>query len=586
LKIFFGISFGEFVLKVKERLENIVSYIETHGFASVNQLSHLFEVSEMTIRRDLDKLSEQKRVLRTYGGGAPIPSIKNKLSSESSSDENADVSSFLFCESDVLITTSLNPKYDPILFGSGGKPKFPIVAESVPHKNSISCVGIDNYAAGYLLGNWAGEYAIKHFARKAGVLDLGYPFPNTEERSRGFLKGLADIIPEISSVTSLNAQSNFDIAYQLTCDALVVNDDINIIFAINDTHAWGAIQACEFLQIDPNDIIVISFGLEGDTIKNALYENNYCKVTLAMFPEIVGQTCIDTAVLAYHGVKIPQNIQTPYALLTKESLIDFYKQTKTGWELNWDQVNHRLEMPSIRNQVNPQTISPIPDCIGILVPFAEHEWYQNMITAMQSYATKLNINIEILDAEQNLKDELELRKREIARRAAQEIQPGDVIFIDGGIVAQYLVEMISKNTDITVITNATNVFDSLKNNPAITLISTGGVLRRNNHSLVGPTAEGSLRDMRVDKLFLTVSGVSIDFGLSHTNLSEVSIKQAMIKCAREVILLADHSKFNQESLIQIAPISVVDVLITDNGLPAGSRLQLNAAGVDVIITET
>jgi DeoR family fructose operon transcriptional repressor len=209
-----------------------------------------------------------------------------------------------------------------------------------------------------------------------------------------------------------------------------------------------------------------------------------------------------------------------------------------------------------------------------------------MIAAMQSYATHLKINIDVLDAEQNLKDELDLRKREIARRAAQEIQSGDVVFIDGGIVTQYLVELISKKKNITVITNATNVFDNLKNNSGITLISTGGILRRNNHSLVGPTAEGSLRDMRVDKLFLTVSGVSIDFGLSHTNLSEVTIKQAMIKSAREVILLADHTKFNQESLIQIAPIGVVDVLITDNGLSASSRLQLNTAGVDVIVTET
>ena len=137
-----------------------------------------------------------------------------------------------------------------------------------------------------------------------------------------------------------------------------------------------------------------------------------------------------------------------------------------------------------------------------------------------------------------------------------------------------------------------NKKQNLKRNPRLllfdidgTLISTGGILRRNNYTLVGPTAEGSLRDMRVDKLFLTVSGVSFDFGLSHTNLSEVTIKQAMIKSAREVILLADHTKFNQESFIQIAPIDIVDVLITDNGLPASSRLQLNTAGVDVITTE-
>jgi DeoR/GlpR family transcriptional regulator of sugar metabolism len=571
-------------LKAKERLEQIVYFIETHGFGSVKKLSHQFDVSEMTIRRDLDKLAGDHRILRTYGGGAPIPSATNETSSEPQSTQNDDTS-FLFCESDVLITTSFNPKYDPIIFGSGGKPKFPIIAESVPHKNSISCVGVDNYTAGYELGKWAGEYSIKHFARKANILDLGYPLPNTEQRSQGFINGLSDVIPENSTVTSLNAQSRFDMAYQLTRDALEVNNDINIVFAINDTHAWGAIQACKYLQIDPNDIIVISFGLEGDTIKNALYKNNYCKVSLAMFPEIVGQTCIDAAMLAYHNVHLPEYTKTPYALLTKETLPDFYTLTNKGWVLNWDHVKNQLDLPSIRDQVNYKIMSSLPDCIGILVPFAEHEWYQNMIAAMQSYATQLNINIDILDAEQNLKDELVLRKREIARRAAQEIQPGDVIFIDGGIVTQYLVELITTKTDITVITNATNIFDSLKNCSAITLISTGGILRRIDNSLVGPTAEGSLRDMRVDKLFLTVSGVSIDFGLSHTNLSEVTIKQAMIKSAREVILLADHTKFNQESFIQIAPISVVDVLISDDGLPASSRLQLNTAGVDVIITE-
>ena len=104
--------------------------------------------------------------------------------------------------------------------------------------------------------------------------------------------------------------------------------------------------------------------------------------------------------------------------------------------------------------------------------------------------------------------------------------------------------------------------------------------------MVGPIAENLLRDMRVEKLFLTVSGVSHDFGLSHSSVSEVTIKQAMIKSAREVILLADHTKFEQESFTQIAPIEVVDVLITDNGLPASSRLQLNKVGIDVIITQT
>ena len=572
-------------MKATKRLAKIEKYIAANGFASVKELSSLCDVSEMTIRRDLDKLANENRIIRTYGGGAPTPAASVEFSDESQlSTTSADRSAFT-CGADVLITTSFDPKYDPIISGNGGQAKFPIVSESVPHRNCVTCVGIDNYAAGVALGTWAGEYAINNFAGKANVLNLTYSLPNTEARSKGFLTGLVEKLEELDTVTSLNPQSRFDLAYQLTRDALEVNDAINIIFAINDTSASGAIQACIDLQIDPEKIVVISFGLEGDTIKNELKDGHYYKVTLAMFPEIVGRVCIDAAILAYQGFDLPESIVTPYALLTKDTLTDFYIPTETGWEILWKNAQERLEIPRIQGKITSTTESPMPDCIGILVPFSDHEWYQNMLSAMHEYASTLKTKIEILDAEKNLTDELESRRRDIARRAVQEIQSGDTIFVDGGIVTQYLVELIHAKKEITVISNSLPVLDVLEDNPEITLVSTGGILRRNNKSLVGPIAESSLKDMRVDKLFLTVSGASLDFGLSHTNMSEVTIKQAMINSAREVILLADHTKFEQESLIQISPIRAVNKLITDSGLSAKLRLALNSAGIEVLLSE-
>ena len=357
-----------------------------------------------------------------------------------------------------------------------------------------------------------------------------------------------------------------------------------MIFAINDTNAWGAIQACLDLNIDPDKLLVISFGLEGDNIKNALRDSCYCKVALAMFPEIVGRICLDAAIQAYRSGTLPEFIRTPYRVLTKESLSEFYSDKNTDWEFRWEPVGKKLNTPYILD--DSQLGSDLPNTIGILIPFPEHEWYQNMVKEMEVYAGEYQINLVVLDAEQSLKDELEFRKREIARRAAQEINPGDTILIDGGIVTSHLVEFINKKTNITVITNSTVIFEGLENNPGITLISTGGIYRRNSKALVGPTAEAFLQDIRVDKLFLTVAGVSLDFGLSYTNVSEVTMKKAMIRSAREVILLAEHTKFEQESFIMIASIDTVDILITDNGLPASNRLELNKAGVDVIISQT
>jgi hypothetical protein len=108
-----------------------------------------------------------------------------------------------------------------------------------------------------------------------------------------------------------------------------------------------------------------------------------------------------------------------------------------------------------------------------------------------------------------------------------------------------LAEELAKKEDITVITNSVPVFDSLRNIPGITLISTGGIMRHSSETLVGPTTEAALRELRADKLFLAVTGITLDFGLSHTNVGEVAAKQAMIHAAREVILLADYTVFGR-----------------------------------------
>ena len=78
----------------------------------------------------------------------------------------------------------------------------------------------------------------------------------------------------------------------------------------------------------------------------------------------------------------------------------------------------------------------------------------------------------------------------------------------------------------------------------------------------------------------------MQFGLSHTNISEVTIKQTMIRSAREVILLADHTCFADESFIQVAPLSTVNKLISDDELSTSLRLQFNQFGIQVVIAKS
>ncbi len=224
----------------------------------------------------------------------------------------------------------------------------------------------------------------------------------------------------------------------------------------------------------------------------------------------------------------------------------------------------------------------LPHRIGFVYTFLEHEWYSSLIASVQSYTRHLGIELEVIDVEQTFKDEVDWRRREIARSAAAEIRGGETISLDNGATCTYLASLLSQdNKPVTVISNAVSVLEILKNSSQITLISTGGVLRRSSMNLVGPTAEATLREIRVDRLFLSVDGVSLDFGLSHDNLSEVTIKQAMIRSAREVILLADHTCFGQEAFIQVAPITAVNQIISDDALPASVRLELSKIGIRV-----
>lgn len=564
----------------KGRLEKIIALVNERGFVSVGELSQICQVSEMTIRRDLNRLDQESRLRRTFGGATPLSSTESPVD-EVSNTTRPDIA--LADRVDVLVTTSVNPRYDSWLREAMAKKHIPVIAESLAIRDEETVVAVDSYQAALHLGRKAGQYACDHWGGKAYLLDLTFSLSNTQARSRGFTTGLHEVIPDAEVVLSINARSRYNTAYQLTRDALAVHSNINIIFAINDTIASGAIQACRDLKIDPEKIIVIPFGLEGDTLKNALMENTYCKIGLAMFPEIVGPVCLEAAIAATNHAALPNALITPYTILTAETLPNYFMLTDKGWEIRWEAVQSHFQIPLEIDPVRPRPSERLPRRIGFIVPFSEHEWYRKLSTAMQDYASRLNIDFEIIDAEQNLKEEVEMRRRDIGRMAAAQVHPGDVILIDGGPIANYLAEELVAREDITIITDSLAVFDILRRNEKLVLILTGGAYRHSSQMLVGPTAEGALHELRGNKLFLMVAGISLTNGLWHTNISEVTMKQTMIRSAREVFLLADHTFFGQESVIQVAPLSVVNKLITDDALPASTRLDLTKMGIQIIL---
>jgi DeoR/GlpR family transcriptional regulator of sugar metabolism/ABC-type sugar transport system substrate-binding protein len=570
------------------RLEQVLALVEQRGFVSVKQLSEACGVSEVTIRRDLETLEREGRLRRTYGGAvAATAPGEQMLAAENDTLPVGIVTD----RADVLVVTTVEARFDRILLERAAQRRVPIIAESLSTGGpNETVVAVDNYQAAAELGRWVSGYVREHFGGHTGILDLSYHLSNTRERSRGFVAGLQGALPDAQLILSIDAGSSARPAYQITADALAVHPEINVIFAINDATATGAMEACQDQGLDPEKILLVPFGLEGPTLRHALLAGRYCRAGLAMFPEIVGPVCVEAAIAAFNGRPLPARLITPYAILTAENLLDFYAEPAMGCDIRWETVLERLHIPlEIRPRwpvENHRDRGRLPACIGFAVPFMEHEWYRTMIRCMKEYAGPLDIEIASVDAAQLSRDDLTQRQRSIAALAANQVMPGDVVLLDGDPLTFGLAEMLAGRSDVTVISNSLQVCDVLRRTPGPTLISIGGLITPGADALTGPMAEAVLRELRADKLFLTVTGITLNFGLSHANLSEVAVKQAMIRAAREVILLADHTRFGAEAVGQVASLNAVHKLITDNALPAGTRLELSKLGIAVLIAKT
>jgi DeoR family transcriptional regulator, aga operon transcriptional repressor len=112
---------------------------------------------------------------------------------------------------------------------------------------------------------------------------------------------------------------------------------------------------------------------------------------------------------------------------------------------------------------------------------------------------------------------------------------------------------------------------------------TGGNLRKNSFSLVGPLAEETLHRLNADILFLGVDGFDVQYGLSTPNLLEAKVNRAMMDVSRVAVAVCDSSKFGKRSLSTIAPTTALQAVITDRGIPKADLNALKKSGVEVTI---
>lgn len=176
-------------------------------------------------------------------------------------------------------------------------------------------------------------------------------------------------------------------------------------------------------------------------------------------------------------------------------------------------------------------------------------------------------------------------KRRIGQYAANMIAEGDSVALDVGSTCYEAALHLRDMKNITIITPSLPIADLFCEIADIHLILPGGVVRTTEASMVGELARRNLELLYVDRLLLGVGAIDSKAGLTEFNFDDALIKQTMVRNAKEVILLADSSKFQQVAFVFVAPLKTITDLVTGQEPPPDLLKELKENSVTVHVIE-
>lgn len=175
-------------------------------------------------------------------------------------------------------------------------------------------------------------------------------------------------------------------------------------------------------------------------------------------------------------------------------------------------------------------------------------------------------------------------KERIARAAVERLPAeGGTVLLDAGSTTVRLATLLPPELELTVITHAVPIAARLAGLRHIDLRLLPGRVRRTTQAAVGAETVEALSHLRVDVSFVGTNGITAEHGLTTPDPDEAAVKRALVESGRQVVVLADASKFGIETAVRFASAADVDVLVTDGEASAAERRALTKAGVEVVV---
>ncbi|MBX3066575.1 MAG: DeoR/GlpR transcriptional regulator [Anaerolineae bacterium] len=178
-----------------------------------------------------------------------------------------------------------------------------------------------------------------------------------------------------------------------------------------------------------------------------------------------------------------------------------------------------------------------------------------------------------------------IEKRKIGQATADLIEEGETVFLGSGTTVLEVANALRRQNlhGVNVITNSLLVMNALAGAAGITLLSLGGVLRPSEMSFIGHVTEQALAGLRADKVIIGIRAIDLERGLSSEYLPESHTDQAILRMGTSIILVADHSKCGRVSTTHVAPLSIVNVFVTDDGTAPEYIDAFQANGSQVLV---
>ncbi len=157
-------------------------------------------------------------------------------------------------------------------------------------------------------------------------------------------------------------------------------------------------------------------------------------------------------------------------------------------------------------------------------------------------------------------------KQKIGKKAAKEINPGDVILIDDGSTTFHLATNLGNINPLIIYTNSLILVTELSRYPDIALNILGGVINQESYSVSGSITEKILENIHFDKVFMGIDALDENGKCFVKSASSARLAQIMLRSGKEKILLGDHTKVKADSGFSYGSLNDFDQWITTSGI--------------------